>query len=280
MVPTSQYTTSDQIIEKYDVVLLDSYGVLVNAQQAISGASEFLDRLNANSKQFFIVTNGSSQSVENTVAGLKKKGINVLSDQVITSGSLVSEWILQEGLDGCKVYLLGPASSHFVFEGTSCRICKPDDYDFDLLIVTNQTGYPFLEGLESITSALIKQFNGGKTCRMLLPNPDLIYPTKTGVGYTSGMVAHCIEAALSLRFGEQKFQFERLGKPYAPIFQKTMKLARSSNVVMIGDQLATDIKGAVSMGIDSVLIGTGITSLEQAQRSAIKPTYLMKSFLD
>ena len=275
----SQYISSTEILEKYDVVLLDSYGVLVNAQRSIDGAPQFLERLKEHSKQFFVVTNGSSQSVANTHLGLKNKGIFLDLQQIITSGSLVKDWVLQEGLDGAKVYLLGPESSHFMLEGTSCSICAQGDYNFDLLIIANQTGYPFLEELEKVSSALIKGQNEGKKYRLLLPNPDLIYPTANGIGYTSGMAAHCIEAALSLRFGEQALQFERLGKPYSPIFKKAMTMANSSNVVMIGDQLVTDIKGARNVGIDSILIGTGITSLEQVKSSPIKPTYLIESFL-
>lgn len=275
----SPYINSEDLLRKYDVFLLDSYGVLVNAESSIDGAANFLERIEQHAKQYFIVTNGSSQSVGNTVASLKAKGILVDSGHVITSGSLVGEWILQQGLDGSKVYILGPKSSFFVLEGTSCTLCSQDDYDFDLLIVTNQTGYPFLESLERMTSALIKRIDSGKPCRMLLPNPDLIFPTKDGIGFTSGMVAHCIEAALSLRFGENQVGFERLGKPYRPIFEKAKNLAKSSDLVMIGDQLATDIQGAINIGIDSVLIGTGITSLELDESAVIKPTYLLQSFL-
>ncbi|MFK7823554.1 MAG: HAD-IIA family hydrolase [Oligoflexales bacterium] len=277
--PTSRFISSEELLNLYDVILLDSFGVLVNAEQAIAGAESFLKRLRDNSKKFFVVTNGSSQSVDKTVASLKNKGISVETQQVITSGSLVHDWIMQEGLDGSKVYILGPESSHFVLEGTSCSLCPLDDYNFDLLIITNQSGYPFLEGLERVTSTLVKRLDTGEKCRMLLPNPDLIYPTKAGVGFTSGMAAHCIESALSLRFGGQQEYFERLGKPYLPIFEKAKKLAMGTNMVMIGDQLVTDIKGANNAGIDSVLIGTGITSLQQGQISAIKPTYFIESFL-
>ena len=273
-----KYINSEEIIDLYDVVLLDSYGVLVNAENAIAGAEMFLQRLRVNSKKFFVLTNGSSQSVVKTVASLKNKGVYVDLDQVITSGSLVQEWIVREGLDGSKVYILGPESSRFVLDGTSCSVCAQDDYNFDLLIVTNQSGYSFLEGLENVSSALIRQIDSGNRCRMLLPNPDLIYPTKNGIGFTSGMAAQCIESALSLRFGDLVY-FERLGKPYSPIFDKAKKLAGNQKMVMIGDQLVTDIKGANNAGIDSVLIGTGITSLEQAQKSPIKPTYVLQSFL-
>jgi ribonucleotide monophosphatase NagD (HAD superfamily) len=46
-------------------------------------------------------------------------------------------------------------------------------------------------------------------------------------------------------------------------------------LVMLGDQLHTDIAGAVRFGIDSVLVETGVARFAQLGESDVRPTYLL-----
>jgi len=47
---------------------------------------------------------------------------------------------------------------------------------------------------------------------------------------------------------------------------------------MIGDQLETDIRGALEFGLDAVLVGTGIATImpDEVDRS-LQPTYYLDS---
>jgi ribonucleotide monophosphatase NagD (HAD superfamily) len=49
-------------------------------------------------------------------------------------------------------------------------------------------------------------------------------------------------------------------------------------MLMVGDQLETDIRGANDFGIESVLMETGVTGLSTAALPAqLHPTYRMRS---
>jgi ribonucleotide monophosphatase NagD (HAD superfamily) len=51
-------------------------------------------------------------------------------------------------------------------------------------------------------------------------------------------------------------------------------------MVMVGDQLATDIRGAHAFGLDSVLIASGITNMHTiAVDDDLLPTYVMQSVI-
>ena len=91
------------------------------------------------------------------------------------------------------------------------------------------------------------------------------------------MIAKCIEEALALRYYSQAPTFAKLGKPYEPIFQKARQLADTDSLVMIGDQIETDIKGAIQANIDSALIETGVSSKAAVlhQESKIIPKYIL-----
>jgi ribonucleotide monophosphatase NagD (HAD superfamily) len=54
-------------------------------------------------------------------------------------------------------------------------------------------------------------------------------------------------------------RFERLGKPSAAIFNTALRRSGTRNMVILGDQIETDIRGTNDFGIDSVRMETGVT---------------------
>jgi ribonucleotide monophosphatase NagD (HAD superfamily) len=80
----------------------------------------------------------------------------------------------------------------------------------------------------------------------------------------------------------------RVGKPCAPIFAAACHLCRAKpeEVIMIGDNLATDIAGANRLGLSSLLVlkhgvhgGLSDTALTEAMRShGAAPTYIAPAF--
>ena len=126
-------------------------------------------------------------------------------------------------------------------------------------------------------SALVRGFDAGRTLRLVCPNPDLVYPTPGGFGIASGAVALILEAALALRYPQEPPRFTRLGKPFAPIFEEALRRSGTRDMVMIGDQLETDIRGARAFGLDAVLVTTGISSAATMPPDDVRPTYLLRS---
>lgn len=112
---------------------------------------------------------------------------------------------------------------------------------------------------------------------LLVPNPDLIYPKgDEGYGVAAGSIANLIAEAVGAR--GHRAELVRLGKPHAPIFAEALRRAAcpSDQVVMIGDQLETDIRGANAAGIASALVTSGVAQLPRGEIPAeIRPRYLL-----
>jgi len=96
----------------------------------------------------------------------------------------------------------------------------------------------------------------------VLPNPDLMDPSADqGFGFGAGSIAGMFEAALRVRHPQRTdVRFTRLGKPHAALFAEALRRSATREMVMIGDQLETDIQGARAFGLDAVWIGTGVTA--------------------
>jgi ribonucleotide monophosphatase NagD (HAD superfamily) len=87
------------------------------------------------------------------------------------------------------------------------------------------------------------------------------------------------EAALRRRYpNREDLTFMRLGKPQPYLYEEAIRRCGTRSVVMIGDQLETDIRGAKNCGIDAVLVNTGVSVTDLGQiDAALRPTYWMKS---
>jgi ribonucleotide monophosphatase NagD (HAD superfamily) len=276
--PTS--TTIGALLERYDGLLLDAYGVLVDARGLLPGAAALLAELARRDTPFAIVTNDASRSPATYVERFARLGVTVAADRIVTSGSLLPGYFRDRGLAGARTCVLGTADSiGFVVEGGGVPIALEPGMELDALAVCDDSGTPFVPGIELAFSAIVRAVHAGRLPALVLPNPDLIYPKGDGeYGYTAGAMALLIEAALARRFPGRDLRFEHLGKPAPHLFLEARRRLGDARVVMIGDQLETDIAGAHAAGIDAALVsGVSRWVFNGQPASRIAPTYLLAS---
>ena len=93
-------TTISELFDRYDGMLLDAYGVLVDASGALPEAPALIAALHRRQMPYAIVTNDASRSVATYVAKLADLGMPVEGDRIITSGSLLPTYFRERGLAG------------------------------------------------------------------------------------------------------------------------------------------------------------------------------------
>jgi ribonucleotide monophosphatase NagD (HAD superfamily) len=178
--------------------------------------------------------------------------------------------------------VLGTDDSVAYVERAGGVVVARDDEGAGVVVVADDDGYPFLGGIEEVITTLFHKLDRDEPVELLLPNPDLIYPKDArSSGLGSGSVALVIERALSVRYPARRLAFVGLGKPHRPIFDAALRRTGAPDrrrVVVLGDQLPTDIRGAHDAGLDSVLLGTGLTRLDaDLERADVRPTWLLPS---
>jgi HAD superfamily hydrolase (TIGR01450 family) len=275
----SNEITIEKIIERYTVLLLDAYGVLVHASGALTGAAWLITELNRVAKPYYILTNDASKLPETMAKRYRGYGLAIDPDSIITSGSLLINYFRQKQLEDSRCVVLGPDECARYVQLAGGQVV-PCNSTFDVLIIGDESGYPLLETLDTVLTGLFKQLDRGNEIHLVLPNPDLIYPKDdNSYGIASGSIALVLEAALKLRYpAHPNLHFEKLGKPQRVIYEEALRRSTNRDMVMIGDQLETDILGAIDFGLDSVLVGTGITRSAQADYGQqLRPTYYMQS---
>lgn len=271
--------TVDELLARYDLFLLDAYGVLVDQSSALPGAAAFLARLRVAGKAFLIVSNDASRLPETTLARYRGFGLELALTQILTSGMLLRDHFAQAGLQGARCIVLGTSDSETYVRQAGGEVTAPDDATASVLVVADDDGYPFLETINAVVTVLLARLERGEHTVLLLPNPDLIFPMgDSAYGITAGAVAAMLEAVLGLRDPTGRLRFTQLGKPHPPLFEAATRrfaeIARA-RTVMIGDQLGTDILGARRFGLDAVLVTSGVGRVAEAQAAELPPTFTL-----
>ncbi len=111
--------------------------------------------------------------------------------------------------------------------------------------------------------------NGAKLYATSIDNS---YPTALGNVPATGSLIAAIKKTFPT-------PVTNLGKPSKKIFKLAQERLniKKSEILMIGDNLKTDIAGSNSFGIKSALVTSGKTSLQSARNSKIKPDFILKN---
>ncbi len=270
------------LIDAYDVLLFDAYGVLVRSDGAIEGAPELIEHLHTIDKPYFVLTNDASRLIDTSAERYRAVGLPIPSERVITSGSLLNRYFDTHDLRGARTMVIGEGDAVAYARQAGAEILPmTQDAPVEVVVIGELSSKTLLADMEATLTAMLRHIDRGAPPRMVLPNPDLIYPKSHNTyGLTAGSITRMFEVILEERYPGKPLTFDRLGKPYAFIYEEGLVragLEDKSRAVMVGDQLATDVRGAIDVGIDAALTSTGLTVLENLPEEAwpCVPTYLL-----
>jgi HAD superfamily hydrolase (TIGR01450 family) len=269
-------TTITRLLDTYDGILLDAYGVLVDGSGVLPAAAPLFAELGRRGKPFAIVTNDASRSQATYVRRFAGYGIEIAPERFVTSGSLLPAYFQARGLAGARTLVLGTQDScDFVRAGGGVPVDVQPGIEVDAVAICDDSGTPFLAGIEIALSAIVRAVEAGRRPVLVVPNPDLVYPKSSGeLGFTAGAMALLVEQALARRFPEARLRFDHLGKPEPHMFVEAARRLgiATDRLVMIGDQLETDIAGGRAAGVATALLA-GVSRWDG--RSDLAPTYLL-----
>ncbi|NCC23424.1 MAG: haloacid dehalogenase, partial [Alphaproteobacteria bacterium] len=264
---------------RYDGFLLDAYGVLLDGERALPGAAALLADLERDGCPWMVVTNAASRLPETLSRGFASVGLAIPPERILTSGALLADPGVAGDLRGVRALVLGPEGSRRYAERAGAIVVPfEEDVDAEALIVADQQDLCWPDHLDLALSLLVRRLDAGAPLRLLLCNPDLMYPVRPGrVALTAGALAAMLEAVIRERWPERGIGFTRLGKPSRAIFDAACRRLGASRPVMLGDQLATDIAGALGAGLDAVLVGTGLAPGNRSGGHTVRPTWVLPS---
>lgn len=243
--------TLPELLSRYDAFLLDAYGVLNDADGALPGAAELVAAMAG--RPWFVLTNDASRLPSTIAARLTRFGVPVPAERVLSAGMLIAPHFAAQGLAGARTIVLGTDESRRLVAGAGGVVVEPGEAA-SVVVVADDAGYDFLPAIEDTINACARALDAGAPLALVLPNPDMIYPRRGGVGLTAGAVALLIEVALE-RLHPGAPRFVKLGKPNPPIYDEARRRLGPLRVCAVGDQVDTDVAGALAAGMDVAYLG-------------------------
>ena len=282
MIETPPDLTFADLRSRHAAIFFDAYGVLIDADGALPGAVEAIAALNAAGQPFLVVTNDASRSGVSAATRLQRLGFDITPARILSSGMMIGPALRESLRPGDRVVVLGtPDSADYARAAGVAVVEATLAHPADAVVVADEGGFELLDTMDDTLSMIVAGVTQGRTPRLLLANPDLIYPAGPGsFGVTAGSLALVLEHSLRRILGPTAPTFEPLGKPARRIFIEAIARSGAHNAVMIGDQLETDIIGAAAAGISTALMLGGVSSREAATNAgADAPTYIMTTLV-
>ena len=279
-----------EVIDQYDLFIIDQWGVLHNGQTGYHYAIDCVENLTTLQKKIIIISN-SSKRRHTTIDKLPKLGFDKDNFTVVlTSGEMIWQNLYTKSKDffkklGLKCYHLADKTKEdglkYVNGLKYDFVENIEDADF-ILGCTTSPGLRTLDYVPLLEKAIQKNIP------FICANPDYETVESSTENFIICMGA---VAALYKDFGGSVFI---MGKPSIEIYReatKNFKKITKKRMLAIGDSIHHDIKGAENFGIDSLLITSGIhkSIFDQSKpiwdneknnllKYKIKPTYMCSKF--
>ncbi|MEZ7135524.1 TIGR01459 family HAD-type hydrolase [Komagataeibacter sp. SM21] len=242
------------LADRYDGFILDLWGVVHNGVAPYPGVLDCLGRLRAAGRRVVLLSNAPRRTAT-VEPGLRRMGVTAdLYDAIMTSGECTHRMLAARkdawfaGL-GRRMLHLGPDKDVDVYAGLDLDIVTdPAHADFVL-----NTGPDAELGEEDIAPYLpILEQCAAHKLPMICANPDQ--------QVIRGNVRLICAGAMASWYESRDCAVRWIGKPYPEVYGLALSLldVPSDRVLAVGDALATDMRGAATVGIDGCWVLGGI----------------------
>lgn len=238
------------LVSRYDTLLVDVYGVLHDGGNIFPHATEALREARRQGTKVIILTN-STDRAEVVAERLAERGLGPdCFNHVVSSGELTWRYLGALPHKASKLpklrllenapwpnwvdHLRNPIVDHAAHADAVVAI---------RVIFEDGEGYARTGIAEELKAAKEKGLP------MIVADSDETFPYHGSIKLGPGWLAR--------RYREMGGETIEFGKPYAPVYREAMRLAGNpdpTSVLMVGDNLLTDIAGAKAAGMDSLLV--------------------------
>lgn len=250
------------LIDGYDTLLLDLDGVVYLGAHAVPGAPEALGRAQREGVKLAYVTNNASRTPAAIARHLRDIGVRADESDVVTSAQAAARLIAERVPSGSKVLVVGGNGLRHALREQGLRPVSTAEADPVAVVQGIAPGLTY----ELLSEGALAVQRGAW---FVASNRDTTMPTDRGELPGNGSMVRVIATATGV---EPVYA----GKPDPPLHREAMIRTGAARPLVVGDRLDTDIEGAGSAKVDSLLVLTGVTTPLDLLTAAPerRPTYV------
>lgn len=257
-------TTAKPLVEGHDLVMFDLDGVVYVSGRAIGDVAAHISQVRESGRSVAFVTNNASRTPDQVAERLLKVGVEATGEDVVTSAQAAASLLRERYGEGARVLMLGSAGLRTAL--LEAGLVPVEEVDPENPVVAVTTGYgPDVRWKDIMRAAvLIREGTPYVAC-----NADMSVPSSYGLAPGHGVLVNTLASFAGV-------EPTVAGKPRLPLMEETVRRVGGAAALMVGDRLDTDIEGAHSLGIPSLLVLTGVTWLKELVEAPPhqRPTYI------
>lgn len=274
----------------YHALLFDIDGTLLAGRKALPGAVEMINWLREHNYPFYLLTNDGNHSTVEKSRLLAKGGVDIAPEEIVSCSMALNLLAEEDLFDDQPVFVMGDLGQpDYAEEAGLVATRDTKNIDDCQAVIIGEGVYDWQHNI----SAVINSLRRLPDRKIIVPNPDSYWPSGINgdIGIGAGGKARFMVGLLD----EMGYQVPvtYLGKPYPLIFEYTLEPLKKrfslpastphKQIMMLGDSLKSDIRGANQYGLTSTLMLSGITGLEHIKKPGISsieiPDFVFQSIL-
>jgi len=246
-------------------LLIDLDGVLVKDKELnpFGHASDFIKFLKERNVPFRIVSNNSTRSPLKLVDDLKKKGLPVDENDLITPVGVLPFYLREKNIK--RIYVIGTQMLENYLKDEGFDVAK--DYKVEGVVIGQDKNMNF-EKFKIATTAVFLEgavIIPVNLSRIVRDSDGLYFP---GAGSVARMIAHSVNYAKDI---------PNLGKPSRDFINTALKGLPDKEVYLISDDIYTDLVGAKEIGLKTIFMTTGKYRRNELIKSGFTPDFVFDS---
>jgi glycerol-1-phosphatase len=249
--------------KEFDGLLIDLDGVVWVGEELLPGAAEALRELGSDGCELVFVTNNPTKAPGFYAQRLREAGLAVEDERIVTAGIVTARLARERaGQDG-TAFVIGARAFKEEVERAGLKLVEADGTDAGVVVVSGHRGFDYEELL-----AATRMLQRGAV--LLATSRDPTLPMPGGAWPGTGSILAAVETASGA-------VAEIGGKPERHLFdQARERIPAASRVAMVGDRIASDMEGGRRAGLETVLVLSGATSREEAERTSPPPDHVVE----
>lgn len=246
-------------------LVFDLDGTMYRGNEIIPSAKRFLDFCIHEGIPFYFLTNNSMRTPQENVLHMEKMGYRGIKAEQFYNSAMASVEYVMAHSPSRKAYYIGKEGMRLALEENGFQITE-DHPDFVFVGLDKDATYA------SYSYALQFLLDGAQ---LIGTNKDWILAKPNGFEMGNGSIVAMFEYA-------SKQTSPDIAKPAYPILKYFLQHfdLHKEEILLVGDNLGTDILLGVENGVDTVFVETGVHTRKDLDVYGIQPTYVVKDLME
>jgi len=257
-----------QVLGSKRAFVIDCDGVIYHGSTLLPGAKDFVQALQTSGKEHLFLTNASDKSAVGLVEKFNQLGLRTTPDHFYTSAMATAAFLGMQ-TPGGSAFVIGEECLKAELRREDLVVVNSEQAEKETpnFVIVGESNSKELYNFDEIERA-VKLVRRG--ARFIGTNEDVADRIGDELQPGTGALTLPIEAATGI-------QAYYLGKPNPLMFRTALDRLGidRSDAIVVGDRMNTDIRAGVEAGVETVLVLSGVTSLEDISKYGYRPTLIL-----